>query len=167
MGTHVDPTTHSLCPGLASSHVRYARVPLMSLMLHLCIGNLWNTVNTIEQRLGVSAVVLWCLWWTKAYAAYQFYGVDHHAGIMLACTLPWISAAVALQTRTWQLNPMMTTTRTRTRRRTRTGRNNNNNNNRQQHNVVHKQLAPLLPRKPRRKKNDNNTPSSITKFKWE
>ena len=128
-------------------HGRYATVPIMTLMLHLCIGTVWNTVNTIEQRLGVSVVVLWCLWWTKVYAAYQFYIVDHRAGILLACTVPWISAAVALQTRTWQLNPS-TTTRTR-------------------NNVVHKQLAPLIPRKPRRKKNDSRTPSSITKFKWE
>ena len=138
-------------------HGRYATVPLMALMLHLCIGNLWNTVNTIEQRLGVSVVVLWCLWWTKAFAAYQFYVVDHHAGILLACTLPWISAAVALQTRTWQLNPMTTT---RTRRSTRTGGNNKQNN-------VVQQLAPLIPRKPRKNKNDSRTPSSITKFKWE
>ena len=128
-------------------HGRYATVPILALMLHLCLGSVWNTVNTIEQRLGVSVVVLWCMWWTKVYAAYQFYSVDHRAGILLACTVPWISAAVALQTRTWQLNPM-TTTRTR-------------------NNVVHKQLAPLLPRKPRRNKNDSRTPSSITKFKWE
>ena len=128
-------------------HGRYATVPILALMLHLCLGSVWNTVNTIEQRLGVSVVVLWCVWWTNVYAAYQFYLVDPRAGILLACTVPWISAAVALQTRTWQLNPM-TTTRTR-------------------NNVVHKQLAPLLPRKPRRNKNDSRTPSSITKFKWE
>ena len=30
--------------------------PLLALVLHLCVGDTWNCVTNIEQRLGVSAV---------------------------------------------------------------------------------------------------------------
>jgi len=84
---------------------RYASPAIMSLMFHLCIGDLWNTVNNVERRLGVSVVLLFGLWLTKAFAAVQFYKVRPQAGKLLAVTLTWITAAVALQTRTWQINP--------------------------------------------------------------
>lgn len=83
----------------------YASAALMSLMLHLCVGNLWNTVNNVERRLGVSVVLLCSLWLTKAFAALQFYKVEPLAGKLLALTLTWITAAAALATRTWQINP--------------------------------------------------------------
>ena len=59
----------------------------------------------MERRLGVSVVLLYALWLTKAFAALQFYKVEPRAGQLLAWTLTWITAAVALTTRTWQLNP--------------------------------------------------------------
>jgi len=84
---------------------RYASRAIMSLMLHLSIGNLWNTVNNVEDRLGVSVVLINVLWLTKAFAALQFYNVKPLAGKLLALTLTWITAAVVLLTRTWQINP--------------------------------------------------------------
>lgn len=84
---------------------RYASPAIMSLMLHLSLGNLWNTVSNVERRLGVSVVLLYSLWLSKAFAALQFYKVKPLAGKLLALTLTWITAAVALETRTWQLNP--------------------------------------------------------------
>jgi len=84
---------------------RYAVPAIMSLMLHLAIGDLWNTVNNVEDRLGFSVILICVLWITKAFAALQFYKVDPLAGKLLTVTLTWITAAVALLTRTWQINP--------------------------------------------------------------
>jgi len=64
-----------------------------------------NLSNNVEGRLGVSVVLLYSLWLTKAFAALQFYKVKPIAGKLLALTLTWITAAVALTTRTWQINP--------------------------------------------------------------
>ena len=110
----------------------------MSLMLHFSVGNLWNTVyvfvcsrvswftsfTDIElialmlNTFAISTVAMWsdvwgapwclyALWVTKA-AALQFYKVEPLAGKLLALTLTWITAAAALTTRTWQLNPALT-----------------------------------------------------------
>merc|ERR1719162_1087711 len=84
---------------------RYATPALMSLMLHLVVGDLWNTVNNVEDRLGFSVVLIYLLWLTKAFAALQFTKVQPLAGKLLAVTLTWLTAAVALLTRTWQINP--------------------------------------------------------------
>jgi TspO/MBR family len=65
--------------------------------------------NNVERRLGVSVIVLYALVLTKALAAYQFYQVDRAAGRWLAATLTWLTAAAALETRTWQINPDPTT----------------------------------------------------------
>ena len=59
----------------------------------------------MERRLGVAVVLLYSMWLTKAFAALQFYKVQPIAGKLLALTLSWITAAVALTTRTWQINP--------------------------------------------------------------
>lgn len=83
----------------------YATPAIMSLMFHFCIGTLWNTVNNVERRLGVSVILLYGLWLSKAFAAFQFYKVTPLAGKLMAATLTWITAACALETRTWQINP--------------------------------------------------------------
>jgi len=90
---------------IRASGGRYATTAIMSLMLHFSVGNLWNTVSNVERRLGCSVVLLYALWLTKAFAALQFYQVEPLAGKLLAVTLTWISAAAALTTRTWQINP--------------------------------------------------------------
>jgi len=61
--------------------------------------------NNVERRLGVSVLLLYGLWLTKAFAAVQFYAVTPRAGVLLAVTLTWITAAAALQTGTWWINP--------------------------------------------------------------
>mmetsp|Transcript_33510 Transcript_33510/g.33753 ORF Transcript_33510/g.33753 Transcript_33510/m.33753 type:complete len:111 (-) Transcript_33510:239-571(-) len=61
--------------------------------------------DNVERRLGVSVVGLYSIWLTKAFAAWQFYRVNPRAGKLLAVTLTWITAALALQIRTWQINP--------------------------------------------------------------
>lgn len=84
---------------------RYATPAIISLMFHLSVANLWNTVSNVERRLGTSVAIIYTLWLTKAFAALQFYKVEPRAGKLVALTLTWITAAVALATRTWQINP--------------------------------------------------------------
>jgi len=59
----------------------------------------------VERRLGPSVILLYALWLTKALAAYQFFRIDPLSGKWLAATLTWLTAAAALETRTWQINP--------------------------------------------------------------
>jgi len=83
----------------------------LSMMLHFGIGGLWSHVNRIEQQLGVSMLLLYALFGSKAVTAYIAYRIDPNAGIALACTLSWLLAAAALGTDTWRLNPDPTTGR--------------------------------------------------------
>lgn len=59
----------------------------------------------MERRLGVSVILLYALWLTKAFTAWKFYQINQKAGKLLTITLTWLTAAVALETRTWQINP--------------------------------------------------------------
>jgi len=61
--------------------------------------------NNVEKRLGVSVILLYGLWLSNAFAAFQFYKINPLAGKLLALTQIWITAAAALETSTWQINP--------------------------------------------------------------
>ena len=84
---------------------RYACWPIMSLLLHLSIGDVWNTINNVERRYGVSFEVVTLVWLSKAHAAYQFTRVNAVAGRVLAATLVWLTIASALVFTTWRINP--------------------------------------------------------------
>jgi len=79
--------------------------PLSTQPTHFCIDIASFLSNNVERRLGVSVIALYGLWLTKALTAYLFYQIDPRAGKWLAATLTWITAAAALETRTWQINP--------------------------------------------------------------
>lgn len=61
--------------------------------------------NNVDRRLGFSVPVLYALALSKMLAAYRFYLVDPLLGKCLAATLTWITAAAALETHTWRINP--------------------------------------------------------------
>jgi translocator protein len=83
----------------------YANTAILTLMLHLSIGDVWNTINNVEKRYGVSVVGVLCVWLSKAYAAYQYYQIVPLAGKLLALPLIWLSIASSLIAATWRLNP--------------------------------------------------------------
>jgi translocator protein len=87
----------------------YASLPILSLMLHLSIGDVWNTVNNVERRFGVSVIGVCCVWISKAHAVYRYGIVNSLAGKLLGATLVWLTIASALVTATWRLNPDPTT----------------------------------------------------------
>lgn len=87
------------------STMSYTTPAIMALMLHLSIGDVWNTINNVEKRYGVSVVGVVLVWLSKAFAAYQYYLVVPMAGKLLALPLIWLTIASSLIIRTWQLNP--------------------------------------------------------------
>jgi translocator protein len=84
---------------------RYASLPILSLALHLSIGDVWNTVNNVERRYGASVLGVFCVWLSKAHAVYRYSMVNSVAGKLLGATLIWLTIASALVTATWRLNP--------------------------------------------------------------
>lgn len=83
----------------------YANVAILSLMLHLSIGDCWNSINNVERRYGASVVGVLLVWLSKAHAAYRYYQVTPLAGKLLCLPLVWLTIASALIIRTWQINP--------------------------------------------------------------
>ena len=87
----------------------YASPAILALMLHLSIGDTWNTINNVERRYGTSVVGVACVWISAAFAASQYAQVDPLAGKLLSLPLIWLTIASSLIVRTWQLNPSVVT----------------------------------------------------------
>lgn len=83
----------------------YADLSIMSLMLHLSIGDIWNTVNNVERRYGASVIGVLMVWLSAANASYQYYQVSPDAGQLLGLSLIWLTVASSLIVQTWRLNP--------------------------------------------------------------
>ena len=74
-------------------------------MLHLCIGDTWNTVTNVEKRLGVSAIGCLAVWASVLRAVQLFReSAAPAAGLVLAPSLAWISVACVLTANIWLLN---------------------------------------------------------------
>lgn len=82
----------------------YFTLPFMSLILHLTIGDVWNTINNGERRFGASVVGVSCVYFSALNAAWQYYQVDTLAGKLLGATAIWLTIASALIIQTWRLN---------------------------------------------------------------
>lgn len=83
----------------------YLSLPILSLMLHLAIGDVWNTINNVERRYGTSVLGVLDVWLSKAHAAYRYSVVNATAGKLLALPLIWLTIASTLITTTWRINP--------------------------------------------------------------
>jgi benzodiazapine receptor len=79
---------------------------IMALVLHLSIGDVWNTINNTERRLGASVLGVLCVWCSAVFAATQYYAVDPLAGKLLGATCIWLTVASTLITTTWLINPV-------------------------------------------------------------
>lgn len=90
---------------LVGGGAAYASPAILALMLHLSIGDTWNTINNVERRYGTSVVGVACVWISAAAAAAQYSQVDALAGNLLSLPLVWLTIASSLIFRTWQLNP--------------------------------------------------------------
>mmetsp|Transcript_7387 Transcript_7387/g.10488 ORF Transcript_7387/g.10488 Transcript_7387/m.10488 type:complete len:314 (+) Transcript_7387:144-1085(+) len=84
-------------------------VTILALMLHLSMGDVWNTINNVEKRYGAAVPSVLIVSALAANAAYQYYQVDEFAGSLLGGTLLWFTVASTLIADTWRLNPNPTT----------------------------------------------------------
>ena len=91
---------------IVSTTCAFLSVPIMAFMLHLTIGDIWNTINNTEKRYGAAVVGVLCVVASAANAAVQYYAVDEFAGKLLGATCLWLVTASALITDTWRLNPL-------------------------------------------------------------
>ena len=89
---------------LANGHV-LCDPTILCLMWHLTCGDVWNTINNTERRLGASVSGVLTVWLSVWYAIYRYFQVDPLAGKLLGLTGIWITIAAALVTNTWTLNP--------------------------------------------------------------
>jgi len=89
----------------ANGHVLCDPV-ILCLMWHLTCGDVWNTINNTERRLGASVSGVATVWLSVWYAIYRYYQVDPFAGKLLGLTGVWLTIAAALVGNTWTLNPV-------------------------------------------------------------
>lgn len=87
----------------------YLTLPLMSLMLHLSCGDIWNTINNTEKRYGTSVLGIVFVYISALHAAWRYSQVDPLAGKLLGATAIWLTVAGTLITEIWRLNPDETT----------------------------------------------------------
>jgi len=81
-----------------------ASAPLLSMVLHLCVGDTWNTITNIEKRLGVSAAGCLLVWASVWNAIVRYHRVLPSAGQILAPSGLWISVATVLTFGIWRIN---------------------------------------------------------------
>lgn len=90
---------------VVSSTGGFFSLPIMAFILHLTIGDIWNTINNTEKRYGASVVGVIGVVLSAINAAYQYSMVDSLAGKLLGGTCIWLVIATGLITDTWRLNP--------------------------------------------------------------
>lgn len=89
----------------ASTGGQYACFAILSLMFHLSIGDIWNTINNVERRYGTSVLGIACVYTSAAFAAFSYYQVLPLAGQLLSLKLIWLTIASSLIIQTWRINP--------------------------------------------------------------
>jgi len=77
---------------------------LLTLVLHLCIGDTWNCITNVEARRGVSAVGVLVVLASVYTAVYKYARVLSAAGWVLAPSAVWISIATVLTWSIWKMN---------------------------------------------------------------
>ena len=78
--------------------------PLVAFMLHLCIGDTWNTINNVEQRLGVAVPGVLCVWCGALAATFAYGSVSTLAARVLCPLNVWLTIAALLVHDIWRLN---------------------------------------------------------------
>ena len=80
--------------------------PTMAFILHLTMGDVWNTINNTEKRYGAAVIGVMMVLASAVNASIQYSTVLPKAGKLLGITCIWLSVATALITDTWRLNPV-------------------------------------------------------------
>ena len=78
--------------------------PVRALVLHLCVGDTWNTITNAEKRQGVSAAGVLVVWASVWHAIREYHRAAPAAGYVLMPSGVWISIATALTWTIWNMN---------------------------------------------------------------
>ena len=81
--------------------------PIFALMLHLSIGDTWNTINNVEKRLGTAALTVPAVFASAVFAVQQTSLVSTTAAYVLAPMAAWLAVATLLVNSIWQLNYLL------------------------------------------------------------
>ena len=80
-------------------------LPLIAFVVHLALGDTWNTIFTVERRLGAAVpVVIFGPWLSSLIVTIFYWQVNPIAGMILAPSFLWLTVAAILVFRIWQLN---------------------------------------------------------------
>ncbi|EAZ92924.1 TspO/MBR family protein [Crocosphaera chwakensis] len=83
----------------------FLAVPLIVFVIHLALGDTWNTIFTVEGRLGVAVPVVIMGPWLSAIVVTVFYWQTVLlAGLLLVPSVIWITVACVLVYSIWRLN---------------------------------------------------------------
>jgi tryptophan-rich sensory protein len=100
----VSPLRATASTMIVQAKASFLNLPLLSLMLHLSVGDVWNTINNTERRYGTSVLGVVAVWFSAVHAAYQYYRISPLAGRLLGATCIWLTIAATLIGQTWRLN---------------------------------------------------------------
>jgi tryptophan-rich sensory protein len=80
-------------------------LPLILYLVHLALGNTWNTIFTVERRLGAAVpVVILGPWLSALVVTAIYWQTNPYAGMILSFSCVWLTVAAVLVFRIWQLN---------------------------------------------------------------
>ncbi|OCQ94189.1 TspO protein [Nostoc sp. MBR 210] len=80
-------------------------LPLILFVIHLALGDTWNTIFTVERRLGAAVLVVILGPWLSALVVTAVYWqTNPYAGMILSFSCVWLTVAAVLVFRIWQLN---------------------------------------------------------------
>ncbi|MBD2139255.1 TspO/MBR family protein [Anabaena sp. FACHB-1237] len=80
-------------------------LPLILFVIHLALGDTWNTIFTVEKRLGAAVpVVILGPWLSAILVTIIYWETVPLAGIILSFSCVWLTIASVLVFRIWQLN---------------------------------------------------------------
>ncbi|WP_375476178.1 TspO/MBR family protein [uncultured Nostoc sp.] len=80
-------------------------LPLILFVVHLALGDTWNTIFTVERRLGAAVpVVILGPWLSAVVVTTIYWQTNPIAGITLSFSCVWLTVAAVLVFRIWQLN---------------------------------------------------------------
>jgi tryptophan-rich sensory protein len=80
-------------------------LPLILFLIHLALGDTWNTIFTVEQRLGAAVpVVILGPWLSAVVLTVIYWQTNPVAGMTLSFSCAWLTVAAVLVFRIWQLN---------------------------------------------------------------
>ncbi|MDJ0716886.1 MAG: TspO/MBR family protein [Prochloraceae cyanobacterium] len=80
-------------------------LPLIAFGVHLALGDTWNTIFTVERRLGTAVpVVIFGPWLSALIVTALYWQINPLAGIILAPSCVWLTVAAVLVFSIWQLN---------------------------------------------------------------